>query len=70
MDALPIGVWMEMSEDATGLAVRGRVINLDTERGKTIYGALREGALDGMSIGYRAKKFTLGNQARRTAPHA
>lgn len=69
MDALPIGVWMEMSEDATGLAVRGRVINLDTERGKTIYGALREGALDGMSIGYRAKKFTLGtkpDEPRRT----
>lgn len=62
MDALPVGVWTEMSEDDTGLKVKGRVINLDTERGKTIHGALREGALDGMSIGYRAKKFTLGTK--------
>lgn len=62
MDALPIGVWTEMEEDSAGLVVKGRIINLDTERGKTIYGAMKEGALDGMSIGYRAKKFTLGTK--------
>ncbi len=62
MDALPIGVWTDMAEDDKGLAVKGRIINLDTERGRTIYGAMREGALDGMSIGYRAKKFTLGTK--------
>ena len=62
MDALPIGKWTSMSEDETGLKVEGRLINLDTERGKTIYGALKEGVLTGMSIGYRAKKFTLGTK--------
>ncbi len=62
MDALPVGVWEAMSEDETGLAVKGRLINLDTERGKTIYGAMKEGALDGMSIGYRAKEFALGTK--------
>lgn len=62
MDALPIGIWTEMEEDDVGLKVKGRIINLDTERGKTIYGAMKEGALDGMSIGYRAKKFTLGTK--------
>lgn len=62
MDALPIGVWTDMEEDSTGLVVKGRIINLDTERGKTIYGAMKERALDGMSIGYRAKKFTLGTK--------
>src|SRR5690606_33131296 len=62
IDALPIGVWTEMQEDDKGLAVTGRIINLDTERGKTIYGAMKEGALDGMSIGYRAKKFTMGTK--------
>lgn len=62
MDALPIGKWTAMSEDETGLKVEGRLINLDTERGKTIYGALKEGVLTGMSIGYRAKKFTLGTK--------
>jgi HK97 family phage prohead protease len=62
MDALPIGIWTEMSEDDKGLTVKGRIINLDTDRGKTIHGAMKEGALDGLSIGYRAKKFTLGTK--------
>jgi uncharacterized protein len=62
MDALPVGIWTEMSEDDTGLKVSGRIINLDTDRGKTIHGAMREGALDGLSIGYRPKKFTLGTK--------
>ncbi len=69
MDALPVGVWEGMSEDDTGLHVKGRLINLDTERGKTIHGAMKEGALDGMSIGYRAKEFSLGtkpDEPRRT----
>ena len=69
MDALPIGMWDGMSEDETGLYVKGRLINLDTERGKTIHGAMKEGALDGMSIGYRAKEFSLGtkpDEPRRT----
>jgi HK97 family phage prohead protease len=69
MDALPIGMWEAMSEDDTGLHVKGRLINLDTERGKTIHGAMKEGALDGMSIGYRAKEFALGtkpDEPRRT----
>lgn len=62
MDALPIGKWLEMSEDDTGLRVKGQLINLDTERGKTIYGAMKEGVLDGMSIGYRAKEFVHGTK--------
>lgn len=69
MDALPIGKWEAMSEDDTGLHVKGRLINLDTERGKSIYGAMKEGVLDGMSIGYRAKEFALGtkpDEPRRT----
>lgn len=69
MDALPVGKWEAMSEDDTGLYVKGRIINLDTERGKTIYGNMKEGTLDGMSIGYRAKEFTLGtkpDEPRRT----
>lgn len=62
MDALPIGKWEEMDEDDTGLRVKGRLINLDTERGKLIHGAMREGVLDGMSIGYRAKEFEVGTK--------
>lgn len=61
-DGIPIGKWEHMEEDSKGLFVKGRLINLDTERGKQIYGAMREGVLDGMSIGYRAKEFELGTK--------
>lgn len=58
-DQMPIGKWTKMAEDSRGLYAEGKLINLDTERGKTVYGALKEGVLDGLSIGYRAKEFTL-----------
>jgi HK97 family phage prohead protease len=61
-DGIPIGVWSEMAEDEAGLAVKGRLINLDTDRGRQVYGAMKEGVLDGLSIGYRAKKFTMGTK--------
>ena len=64
MDALPIGKWIKMTEDDTGLKVEGRLINMDTERGKSIYGMLSEGVLDGMSIGYRAKEFAMGTKPK------
>lgn len=68
-DQMPIGKWMKMREDDRGLYAEGKLINLDTERGKTIYGALSEGVLDGMSIGYKAKSFSLRtkpDEPRRT----
>lgn len=49
----PIGVWDDMTEDANGLHVKGRLIGLDTEQGKWTYAQMREGALKGLSIGYR-----------------
>ena len=58
-DGIPIGKWTTMREDDKGLYAEGKLINMDTERGKTIYGALSEGVLDGLSIGYRPKEFTL-----------
>lgn len=61
-DGLPIGRWTSMVEDAKGLLVEGRLINLDTERGKQIYGAMQEGVLDGLSIGYRAKEYAIGTK--------
>lgn len=62
MADLPIGKWTAMSEDSHGLNVKGRLINLDTERGKNIYGAMKEGELDGLSIGYMAKDFIRGTK--------
>jgi HK97 family phage prohead protease len=69
MDGLAIGKWTSMEEDDTGLAVEGKLIALDTERGKVIHSAMRERVLDGLSIGYRAKEFELGTkptEPRRT----
>lgn len=68
-DLLPIGKWTSMVEDDTGLLAEGKLINLDTERGKGIYGAMKEGVLDGISIGYVAKEWALGTkpeEPRRT----
>lgn len=48
-----VGVWEKMAEDQSGLHVEGRIIGLDTDEGKMTYARLREGAIKGMSIGYR-----------------
>ena len=51
----PIGVWTHLEEDARGLKAIGRLI-LGTAKGRETYELLKEGALDGLSIGYRTKK--------------
>jgi Escherichia/Staphylococcus phage prohead protease len=69
MADLPVGAWNTMSEDSHGLQCKGRLINLDTESGKRIYGAMKERALDGLSIGYVVGDHTRGtkpNEPRRT----
>lgn len=47
-----IGVWDTVSEDTTGLIVKGRLIGLDTEQGRMNYARMKEGASTGLSIGY------------------
>lgn len=61
-DLLPIGQWKKMEESARGLKVDGRLFALGTERGQYLYEGLKSGALDGLSIGFRAKKFTVGTK--------
>ena len=56
-----IGVWEEMVEDERGLRVRGRLLT-EKSIGKEAHIDLKAGALDGLSIGYIAKKFTLGTK--------
>ncbi|MDC7677244.1 HK97 family phage prohead protease [Asticcacaulis machinosus] len=51
----PVGVWDEVSEDAAGLFVRGRVFDL-TPEARLVQGLIRAGALDGLSIGFRTVK--------------
>lgn len=64
---LPIGVWEELSEDDHGLLMRGKF--LDTVTGRDAYTAVKAGALDGLSIGFRVTDFQMGKSAaepRRT----
>lgn len=53
--AEPIGRWLTVAEDRRGLHVRGR-LNLAVARAREIHALLRDGAIDGLSIGFRATK--------------
>ena len=53
--AQPIGRWTEVREDRIGLKVRGQ-LNLGVERARELHALLREGALDGLSIGFRVER--------------
>lgn len=48
--ALPVGVWLDMREDARGLYVEGQLA--DTTLGRDARELLRLGAITGLSIGY------------------
>jgi HK97 family phage prohead protease len=52
-DNLPAGVWDELVEDDAGLAFKGRLLGLDTQRGAYNYALVKGGALRGVSIGFR-----------------
>jgi len=53
----PIGTWIDLREDATGLAVTGKLVTA-TRRGQEALALLKAGALSGLSIGFRAKNST------------
>ncbi len=60
----PIGVWDRLFEDRTGLFVSGRLIggNARTERTARL---IREGALSGLSIGYRTRRTARNGRGRK-----
>lgn len=51
--AQPLGRWLQIYEDAHGLFVRGK-LSLDVQRSSELAGLLRDGAIDGLSIGFKA----------------
>lgn len=53
--AEPIGRWIALAEDARGLFVRGQ-LSLAVARAREIHALMREGAVDGLSIGFRCEK--------------
>jgi len=50
--AQPIGTWLSIRQDAKGLYVRGR-LSMDVQRSAELAGLLRDGAIDGLSIGFK-----------------
>ena len=51
----PIGRWLSLVEDAKGLKVRGR-LSLAVTRARELHALMREGAIDGLSIGFRTER--------------
>lgn len=50
----PIGIWDVVREDDYGLWVEGRIIkNEEVPQGRTAFALLKEGSINGLSIGYR-----------------
>ena len=58
--AQPIGIWKNLREDARGLYAEGQ-LSIDNSKARDVLALLRSGAIDGLSIGFRA------SSANRTA---
>jgi HK97 family phage prohead protease len=59
----PIGVWDDIYEDAIGLFVRGRIIDLGSEA-RMVKGLVENGIIDGLSIGFRTLKSSASDGGR------
>jgi HK97 family phage prohead protease len=61
--AEPIGVWLDLTEDARGLFARGRLIP-EVVRARELIALLAAGTADGLSIGFRTVKGRLDPKTR------
>jgi HK97 family phage prohead protease len=61
--AEPIGVWLDLFEDARGLRARGRLI-ADVARAREVLALVRAGAIDGLSIGFRTVRARTDSHTR------
>ena len=59
--AEPIGKWVAAEEDEKGLLVQGK-LNMGVQRAKEAYSLLKEGDIDGLSIGYRVEKYSVDTE--------
>ena len=60
----PIGIWDEVREDAKGLWVKGRLLEV-VAKGREAIALIEAGAIDGLSIGYRTRKATKNTKGQR-----
>lgn len=54
----PIGVWTEITEEARGLIVKGRLFSEIVPRARDAYELLKSGIVTGLSIGFNDTKAT------------
>ncbi|AZN73897.1 HK97 family phage prohead protease [Georhizobium profundi] len=54
----PIGKWLNAKEDDHGLLMNGK-LNMDVQRGREAHALLKAGDIDGLSIGYRIKEYSV-----------
>lgn len=52
-----IGVWTKLYEDEKGLYGEGKLLINDVAKAKEAYALIKNGAIDGLSIGYYVKKW-------------
>jgi HK97 family phage prohead protease len=57
----PIGKWLEATEDSHGLLLRGK-LNMDVQRGREAHALLKAKDIDGLSIGYRIKEYSVDTE--------
>ena len=57
----PIGRWLDAKEDDHGLLLRGK-LNMDVQRGREAHALLKAGDIDGLSIGYRIKSYSVDTE--------
>ena len=60
----PIGRWLTLAEDARGLVVEGR-LTLEVQKAREAYALLRDGALNGLSIGFQTRRSQAGEHGGR-----
>lgn len=60
----PIGVWTDLAEDERGLKVAGKLVT-ETTRGADALALLKAGAVNGLSIGFRARSAERGPNGGR-----
>lgn len=58
----PIGKWTDAREDKHGLLLVGK-LNMDVQRGREAHALLKAGDIDGLSIGYRIKEYSVDTES-------
>lgn len=57
----PIGKWIDAREDTKGLFVVGR-LNMDVQQAREAHSHLKNGDIDGLSIGYRIREYSVDTE--------